>query len=184
MVSIMSRQDKGNKASEMKRFIGILLAIILCLYALISNRGGAGQIKLPMSFGIGNAIVVTGSMEPALPVNSYIIVKSEKEYRVDDIVAFESGKDVVVHRIVKINGDEIITKGDANNIEDPPITLDKIKGKVIFHVPYLGYAFSIFKTPFGGMILVFAAFAFLVFSGKDDDEEAENKKETEEDEKN
>ncbi len=149
------------------------------MYALISNAGGLGRVRLPMSFGIGKAIVVTGSMEPAIPGNSYIFVKSQKDYFEGDIVAYESGNEVIVHRIVKTDGDEIITKGDANNVEDEPITKDKIKGKILFHIPHVGTVLRMFKTPFGSMILVLLAFGFLVFSRGDDEEEKEKQNEGE-----
>lgn len=87
-------------------------------------------------------IVASGSMEPTLKVNELIFVKSQKEYRIGDIITFydETLGATTTHRIVDIdtNG-EITTKGDYNNTEDDnKITNEKIIGKVIFSSMILG----------------------------------------------
>lgn len=87
-------------------------------------------------------IVASGSMEPTLKVNELILVKSQKEYRIGDIITFydETLDATTTHRIVDIdtNG-EITTKGDYNNTEDNnKITNEKIIGKVIFSSMILG----------------------------------------------
>ena len=168
----MSKKEDNSTVREFKRTLGIIIAVILCLYAVIFNLSGK-QVKLPMAFGRGGAVVITDSMTPTIPGNSYIFVKRQENYNVGDIVAFENKREVIVHRIVSINGDEVITKGDANNAEDEPVTKDRIKGKVTFHIPRLGYVLRLFKSPLGSMILVLLAFVFLALSGKDKDGEDE-----------
>jgi len=54
-----------------------------------------------------------------------------------EIVVFHDYADrLIVHRVVKDNGEEILTKGDANPKTDPSwISRDKILGVVVFVIP-------------------------------------------------
>ena len=76
-------------------------------------------------------VVKTGSMSGALEVNDVIIVKIDKNPKIDDIVTYldEDGK-IVTHRLVRKVGNKYVTKGDVNNTEDEPFTDDKLIGVV------------------------------------------------------
>ena len=169
---IMNKKSTSFLAGA-KDTIAIIIIAVLCIYALLANSNSAGKSSLPMSFGIGGALVATGSMEPELPTDSYILVKAQKSYAVGDVVAYISERVVVVHRITAINGNMITTKGDANNIEDPEFPAENIKGKVVFHIPGAGKFIRLIKSPFGGMLLIFIAFSFLIFSKKRSEDEDE-----------
>lgn len=59
------------------------------------------------------------------------IVKTDN-YQKGDIVLFISDKEkYVLHRILKIKKDKIITAGDYNYFKDQPITYSQILGKLI-----------------------------------------------------
>ena len=59
------------------------------------------------------------------------IVKADN-YQKGDIVLFISDKEkYVLHRILKIKKDKIITAGDYNYFKDQPITYTQILGKLI-----------------------------------------------------
>ena len=75
--------------------------------------------------------VASGSMEPTIHLNDVIIVKKCDEYKVDDIVTFKENGAYITHRVVTVNENNIITKGDANNTNDIAITKDRVIGKVI-----------------------------------------------------
>lgn len=64
-----------------------------------------------------------------------------------DIVTFQVGEGdrYLTHRMVErldeLNGqagDYIVTKGDANQSKDPPISADRVRGKVVFVIPKMG----------------------------------------------
>lgn len=104
-------------------------------------------------FGIKTAIVATGSMEPTLKINDFVIVKKPKKIEINDIISYkDDDKHEVLHRVVKINKKEIITKGDANNTEDKPINIHQVTGIYIGKIKYLGNVINIIKKP-----LVFSA---------------------------
>jgi signal peptidase len=101
-------------------------------------------------FGWQVDTVLSGSMEPAIPTGSVLVARPvlSDEISVGDIITFSgSGRDrFISHRVMKIEqADGIIftTKGDANNAEDPfPVPAGNVEGKVILHIPFIGFILS------------------------------------------
>ncbi len=96
------------------------------------------------------AVVLSGSMEPALPVGALALnVPVEPEEIVEgDIIAFSLKKDpktTTSHRVVEVIKEDGLffrTKGDANEDVDPDLVpASAVSSKVIFHVPRLGTLF-------------------------------------------
>ena len=114
---------------------------------------------LPIPGNIEMKIVKSGSMEPAIPTGSIVVVKPETIYREGDVITF--GKDTktdipTTHRIVALNNDGTYTvKGDANEEEDENhVSRGTVIGKVIFHLPYAGYVLDFARQPIGFMLLI------------------------------
>jgi signal peptidase I len=110
-------------------------------------------------------------MEPTIHVGSLVLVQKvpENAIKVDDIVARkapDNDNTFVTHRIVQIGPqpDTFVTRGDANNTNDPPITYSEIVGKMVFAVPMLGLLVNFSSTPIGmGLVIViFILFIVLV----------------------
>ena len=62
----------------------------------------------------------------------------------------------VTHRIISQNEKGYRTKGDANKTEDPvPAEASQIIGRVVFHLPYLGYVIHFLKAriPFAAVCI-------------------------------
>lgn len=117
---------------------------------------------LPKIFGFAQVIVLSGSMHPEIEAGDFLIIYKSKTYHVDDIVTFRKEGSLITHRIIEFDGgDKVITKGDANNVNDALISTDKIEGRVALCIPNLGALILYSKTPFG--ILVLAAFGCLLF---------------------
>ncbi len=88
-------------------------------------------------------VIVSGSMEPEIPVGS-IVVEQKHGYTIQegDVVSYEIyEKEVVTHRVVeRISDDEFILKGDANKSVDlRTVKKQEIVGKVIVVLPCLGF---------------------------------------------
>ena len=147
--------------------IGITaLALVMVFVIVVSfytyNARVVGGDAMPMPFGIGVSIVLTGSMEPEFYAGDLIVVVKSDNYAVDDIIVFQRNQKAVTHRIVSFAGDQVITRGDANTLEDEPIDRSTIKGKVLFATPKLGYLVSYMKTKVGtAVVLAIALFLFL-----------------------
>jgi signal peptidase len=110
--------------------------------------------SLPMPFGCGVAVVLSGSMEPTIRIDDLIIVTEQEDYQENDIIAYQSGSMVVVHRIIQVEPDTVITQGDANNAPDAPIRKEMIKGKVVHWIPGAGRIARLLKSPVATVILV------------------------------
>lgn len=142
----------------------VLLAVISLLIGLKLYNWNAETLvgnAMPMPFGYGVSVVLSGSMEPELSVNDLVLVKGQDSYEVGDIVVYQDSRSLVIHRIVSIDGDEIITQGDANNAADPPIREEDIKGKETFHIPFLGAVVRILKSPVGFIIVLILAIVLI-----------------------
>lgn len=91
-------------------------------------------------------IINSGSMEPNIKVGSVVIVEKQTKYHLNDIVTYKLDDLIITHRLVNVENNNWLTKGDANNSIDPwQIQENQIKGKVIFHIPYLGYLLALIK---------------------------------------
>lgn len=85
-------------------------------------------------------------MSPTIKVGGLIIVKevSPQNIQEGDVITFRSSStdNVTTHRVIDIenaNGIKFVTKGDANNVQDPnPIDSSFLVGKVVKFIPYLG----------------------------------------------
>lgn len=90
-------------------------------------------------FGYTARIVVSGSMEPEIKVNSLTIIKkcNIEDIKENDIVCFNFSQDVV-HRVIEVTTNDsgktvLHTKGDANDEADSiEVYGDMIVGKVIY----------------------------------------------------
>lgn len=128
---------------------------------------------VPAVAGGHTLTVLSGSMVPALPVGSVVVDRPQPadSLRVGDIVTYSttaptSGKaELVTHRIVAIDtshGSPVFTtRGDANNVADArPVAADQVRGKVWYHVPYIGTARNVLLTK-GTALIAGAAVLFI-----------------------
>ena len=87
---------------------------------------------LPVPYGI--MVVGSGSMSPTLEPGDLVIIWGKKFGVGDVIVWCHDPLYCVVHRVIKVSKNYVITKGDANPIPDKPVPLSKVKGRVIASV--------------------------------------------------
>lgn len=140
--------------------IATFLAICIMLFLSSINR----------DFVFKFLTVRTGSMEPAIPQGSLVVVKPEKEYNPGDVVTFRYSKkddQTVTHRILgiekQINTETFLTKGDANEEKDlQPVVLENIVGKVVIVLPFAGYILSFTRQPIGlAVVIIIPALLFI-----------------------
>lgn len=106
-------------------------------------------VLLPPVIGIKPYCVLTGSMEPALPVGSMAYIDTNvdaKDLQKGDIVTFrvagESSDKVVTHRLVENDKEtgQLTTQGDANKaVDNGRVAYENVLGKTVECIPYLGY---------------------------------------------
>lgn len=128
-------------------FVGRTLAWLVILGAVAVLLVA---VVVPRVAGATPYTVLTGSMSPAYPPGTLVVVRpvDPGDLQIGDVVTvqLESGKDTVVtHRIsaisYELDGDVVFeTKGDANATPDAELRLPvQIRGEVWYAVPYLGY---------------------------------------------
>lgn len=142
-------------AAVVCRILGtvILLAVLaVCL-----------PLSVPKLLGYQVYDVVSGSMDPAIPVHSVVLVQpaAPEELQPGEIVAYRSGSSVVIHRLVEnhvVEG-ELVTKGDANAEPDPlKVEYAGVLGTVTAHIPFIGIYAGALNTLPGKLY----AFGFIV----------------------
>lgn len=118
--------------------LGTALLIILILVCI--------PFTLPKLLDYQVYTVVSGSMEPEIPVGSLVYVKGmePEDVQKKDVIAFYGGRDataLITHRVVenRVIMGEFITKGDANQTNDMnPIPYEQFVGRVELTIPELG----------------------------------------------
>ena len=121
--------------------------------------------------GLTPYTVLSGSMEPAYHVGSLIYVRpiDAQDIEVGTPLTFtvSDGSLVATHRVVEIieeNGETLyITKGDANDVTDPPLKYSRVIGSPVFSIPFLGY-FSTWLQSGAGVIAGIALAAMLLLT--------------------
>jgi len=159
-----------------KRLLNLLVSLLIVIFVFSAAIIGLSALDFP-GFNYKIFTVQSGSMSPAIGTGSVVVVKPFESYRVDDVVTFknESERDVehpqytITHRIIKIEdretGKVYITKGDANDGEDyMGVDPALVVGKVMFHVPLVGYPVSFAKSKEGFILLIIIPGTIIAYS--------------------
>ena len=113
---------------------------------LIFAAAIAAAVLISVS-GIRCYAVLTGSMEPVLPVGSLLVVvpMSFDELKVGQDITYKTAGGTVTHRIVAIDqaARTVTTQGLTNNVADTPVTAENIVGRVQLCLPWMGYPVKI-----------------------------------------
>ncbi len=80
-------------------------------------------------------VIASGSMHPSLKIGEKVTFRDikpsdERKFRVGDVVVFEDSGRRIAHRLVRVKGDIIVTKGDNLPDCDQPIPFSDIIGFV------------------------------------------------------
>ena len=138
----------------MAKVINFILNVLLGIITVVIIIGAyyMYQVKIQKKdyanlFGYSLFEVATGSMKPTIQIGDVVIVKITKDVNENDIIVYIDGDDIIIHRLVEKNENNIVTRGDANNSEDKPIQENMIIGQVIKIVPQLGTWQNILSSP-------------------------------------
>ena len=154
------QKKRFSKKTIFRYIVFSFIGIVLGLFVYTQNAKGLLKDKIPMPFGYGMSVVLSGSMESRLSVDDLVIIKATDNYN----VIFQDGNSLVIHRIIEIDGDTVTTKGDANNTADEPINKSQIKGVLVYDIAGLGAVVNILKQPVSVFIILAAAFLLTEFS--------------------
>lgn len=148
----------------------------------------AATFFVPKALGGESLAVLSGSMEPVIPVGSIVMTlpTEANELKEGDVITYRlSGDTLVTHRVVSndTSAESLITKGDANDVEDgAPVFYSQVVGKVALHLPIVGYISIYIKTPLGiagicGVVFVMILLIYLpeIFSEEKKEDKEEKK---------
>lgn len=151
------------KILSLIKYAFFVLVLILIAFLAIPAVSVKGNYKI--------LTVLSGSMEPAIHTGSVVAVFPQGNYEEGDVITYKpkDGKvGSITHRIVKTensaSGKSFTTKGDANNAADiNPVSSEDIIGKVLFSVPYIGYAIDTAKRPAEFALLMIVPAGIIIF---------------------
>lgn len=153
----MSKKRKTESANKHRKnpvgvFCSTLGTIVLVLLIFVCV-----PLTVPRMLGYHIYTVVSGSMEPAIPVGSLVYINNmtPEDVQEGDVIAFygaTDGSSIITHRVVTNSTimSEFITKGDANEENDMnPIPYSHFIGKVVLTVPKMGGLAQTFTSTSG-----------------------------------
>ena len=159
--------------------IGFILNILIIIISIITVIGIYYMVQIRILkkdyaniFGYTFFEVATGSMADTINIGDVVIVKINDRIKKNDIIVYKEENSFITHRIIEINEESIITRGDANNSEDKPIQTSQILGKVIYIIPKIGTWRRILATPeVIGMIFVIIIILIIMYIRTSKEEE-------------
>lgn len=116
----------------LKKFALALLSVLVCFSSYTLFMTKILHKDYVNIFGYTYFVVASGSMSGTIEVNDIIIDKIAEDYAINDIITYKENGAFITHRVIKITENEVITRGDVNNIDDSPVLKDNIIGRVTF----------------------------------------------------
>ena len=162
-------------------FFGVIGFMVLCfVWNFVDIRSG---YQYPL-FGQRTTVIVSQSMASVNDANDYITAdmkqiqkfdvittkqyKSYEDIEIYDIATYYSAsKDLVCHRVVdkyEDNGKQyVVFRGDANNVDDAPVSFELVRGKVVKVTPKVGHVVAFMQSPY--LFIAIFGTLFFVFLG-------------------
>lgn len=153
----------------------LVLAVIFCVSTIVQVIQG----EQPQLFGYHFYNVVSGSMEPEIPVDANVIVKEvdTDTLQVGDVITFSSRDPQIygsanTHRIIEITQDEdgntcYVTKGDANPVPDDLLVYpEEVYGVVVYHttaIYWVSTFFDFVRTGTGFVTVIVFPLLFVAY---------------------
>lgn len=162
-------------------FFGVIGFMVLCfVWNFVDIRSG---YQHPL-FGQRTTVIVSESMASVNSANEYVTsdmkqiqkydvittkaYKSYEDIQIYDIATYySSSKELICHRVIdkyEDNGKQyIVFRGDANNIDDAPVSYELVRGKVIKITPKVGHVVAFVQSPY--LFIALFGTLFFVFLG-------------------
>jgi signal peptidase I len=174
-----------SKVSHAAAYAVLVLLVVIGAAFLLNSRVGGIEVF---------DVYPTGSMTPTLDIGDLVVVHSVSydSLQVGDVIVYQPPipgggcqAEDIVHRIVNITSEGLITQGDnrasnSNPIPDepyewPPVTPECVVGMVAVALPFLGLITKAFPPPINYILV--AAIVALIFAielrGRRKDEKVE-----------
>ena len=144
-------------------FIAVILAVVVT---------GLGFTYLSADYNM--YLVKSESMKPAINMGDMVITgplngPRNGEIEPGTIVTYERGNEPVTHRVLSVDGETLVTKGDAVEDADPrPVSTSEVSGIYLLRIPYAGYLSNFMRTKVGWFaVIIIPAVLLVAFLIKD-----------------
>jgi signal peptidase I len=169
---VSTSRHRAPSASPLRRAGAVLLGLLILAAVAVA----LAVAVVPAAVGGSALTVLSGSMEPALPVGSVVVVRPRPaaDIVVGDVITFlardpqSPATRVVTHRVTAVEpGPAFRTRGDANPDPDPGLTAAAdVRGVEWYSVPWVGALGERVRTPgaliAGGGVLLLAGVGLLL----------------------
>lgn len=151
------------------KFIGnTLLVLVVVLFAVTAAISFFSAPEDEGLFGFKGYTVISGSMEPAFSTGDFVFVHANdvEDVAEGDILTFTRNDEIITHRAAEVTETGIVTKGDANNIQDQgEVTKENYVGELALILPYFGYVVVAVQQPFVliGLAVLLGMYFILVY---------------------
>lgn len=143
------KKSRKSPLAAAVRIVGTFLLILVVAVCI--------PLTIPRFLGYQIYTVISGSMEPEIPVGSLVYIRAMEPENAQegDVVAFYGARDsasIITHRVVenRVFMGELITKGDANREEDMnPVPYENFIGRVEHSFPGAGTFAELFTSHMG-----------------------------------
>ncbi len=145
------KEHNDNDKEEKKRKKILKFFFELIIYVIIFATiiyGVPFVLKKALNTPYPIASVTSNSMWPVLEKGDIVFIQGldrQDNIKTGDVVVYENKKGFTIHRVVSVGKETFITKGDANNIQDEPVSYEKVIGKAVeigdkklFKIPWIG----------------------------------------------
>ena len=158
-----------------KIFTDILTAVLIVILVAIMAFNITCYVKrqngeiAPTVFGVGVAVVVSGSMEPEIMIDDLVVYCRQSSYEVGEVVTYEGRTVPVSHRIIGERVDEegnlwYTTKGDFNDNDDGEIAAERVVGEVVLVIPKVGKLQDWIQSGEGFLVLALVMAVLILLS--------------------
>ena len=173
--------EKSRTSRKIRKIAGIVLDVLLVILALFFLLSLVDRMVNSFSLPYETMVVATGSMSEKNEKNAYLFendlddqiqvndligirtVDSLSEIELYDIVCYvdEEGRQIV-HRVVVVEEGYLLTRGDANDVNDPlRVTMGNLVGVYThFRIPYVGILVFFVQSDYG--ILAFCGILYVL----------------------
>lgn len=123
----------------MKKIISYTFVFIVFVFTILTFASTL--------FGYRYYAVKSDSMYPAISKYSLVYIKKNDtnmrtHLELNQVIAINTGSVPLMHRIISINGDQIITHGDNNRVGvNEEVNYNNVIGVVKFSIPFIGMLF-------------------------------------------
>ena len=118
--------------------------------------------------GYALSVVRSDSMKPVFAAGDMVVTVPPgsllgREIAPGSIVTYDLGAERITHRVISIDNNDLVTKGDANEEPDPrPVAMSQVEGTYLFRIPYVGRLSVFVHTKPGWFLLIILPTCLLI----------------------